>query len=286
MTDVRESTLRGLVARDVLIELGRELDARGIAWVALKGAALHVSACRSPADRPLEDIDVLVSRDQLQDAVLVAKTIGFEPIAESAAAITLFRRSTPLPLDLHHRLFEPGLFRFDADDLLGSAVEQNGLWVPAPLDLYAHLVGHFAKGRLGEKDRVHLEDFARVAAHFRLEPLSVARHLEEHGLSRAARYTLRLCRDVENDVFAGKVIAALRTDKLGDVLAAMARRLLSSRRSPVVGSIAVSVLGESLPRGARSFVLHGAESLRRKCRTWKAQARRRAPRVSGIGQLG
>lgn len=261
--DPREATLRGLVAREVLAELGAALHGREIVWVALKGAALHAIGCRSPAERPLEDVDVLVSRERFEDAVAVAKSLGFEPVAKSAAAVTLFRRSTALPLDLHHRLFEPGLFRFEASDLLGSAVEHDGIWTPSPLDLYAHLVGHFAKGRLEATSRTHLEDFPRMAAYFRLEATSVARHLEQHGLSRAARYTLSLSRDVENDVFGGRVISALHTDRLGGILAAMARRVLSSRRSALVGTIVVSALCESLPRGARFFLLHGAESVRR-----------------------
>lgn len=278
MMDARESTLRGLVARDVLAELGGALDARGIVWVALKGAALHATGCRLPAERPLEDIDVLVSRKQLEDALAVAKSLGFEPIAESAAAVTLFRRSTALPLDLHHRLFEPGLFRLEASDLLGSAVEREGVWTPSPLDLYAHLVGHFAKGRLGAMDRRHLGDFARVASHLRLEATAVARHLEQHGLARAARYTLSLSRDVEHDVFGGMVIAALHADRLGDVMAAIARRALSSRRSALVGSIVVSLLCESIPRGVRFFVLHGTESVLRR---WRAASGRPGRRPEG-----
>lgn len=282
MTTARESALRGLIARDVVVELGARLGRRGIPWVALKGAALHAWGCLSAEQRRIEDLDVLVPEARLDEALGVAKKLGFEPVARSAAAVTLFRRATPLPLDLHFRPFEPGLFRLQADDVLGSAVEHDGVRVPAPLDLYAHLVGHFAKGRLNARDRAHLRDFGAMSRHFHLEPSSVARHLEEHGLSRAARYTLSIARDIEHDFFAEAVLFALRKDTLGDLLAALSRRVLSSRRTPAIASLAVSVLDESLPRAARGWVLHGAEALRRRCRVVRGHGAIRATAIRAI----
>lgn len=263
-----EPILRALVARDVVREVGSVLSTAGIPWAVLKGVALHVSGCRAPAERPIVDIDVLVAPGHFAEALRRMGEIAFTVAARSPATATLIKPGIPLPLDLHHRLFPPGLFRLDADAVLGRMRVDGGVPIPSPLDLYAHAVGHFAKGRLGAEDVVHLADFASIARHFDLAAARTARHLDEHGLGRAARYALSLSRDVLGDGFATEVLGALAPDPLGERIAVVARGAAPLGRSPLFGSLLAHSLNDSIPRAAASWVRQGGASARRRLENW------------------
>lgn len=264
--DAYEARLRGLLARDVLQEVGAALSAREIRWAVLKGAALHQLGCRAPVDRPVEDVDLLVEEARLSDAIAAAETVGFVAGVRDSVTVTCVRPETPLPLDLHYRLFEPGLFRLDAPGVLRRAQRDGALWFPAPMDLYAHLVGHFAKGRLGVEDRAHLRDFAGVARRFELDTAAVSDHLVRHGLARAARYALSLAAEREHDRFAARVVSSLPADPVGAVLAVAAREAFARETPPAFGSLVSSSLNDTLFRGAASFVRHGARAVERELR--------------------
>jgi hypothetical protein len=259
----REATLRGLLAEDVLREIGAALTERGVPWVTLKGAALHALAVRTMAERTVSDLDVLVDPARLRDALEAAAKAGFVAGPRDAVTVTCVRAGTPLPLDVHFRLFEPGLFRLEAEGVLSRAGRVHDVCVPAPLDIYGHLVGHFVKGRLRPKDRAHLGDFGALSRKLGLDVDAVAAHLARHGLARAARYPLRLAHTLEGDGFAGNVLRALPRDPLGDALAAVSRRVLASNAAAPLGALAANALNDTLVRGAASYFRHGARSAAR-----------------------
>jgi hypothetical protein len=85
--------------------------------------------------------------------------------------------------------------------------------VPAPYDGFAHLVGHFAKGRHGPRDTKLLRDFEELGRAFDLQPDLAARHLVAGGLRRAALYALQFTPDPQS--FAARTLAALPADGVG-----------------------------------------------------------------------
>jgi hypothetical protein len=166
-------------------------------------------------------------------------------------------------IDLHREPLVRGLFRLTNDDLFARGHTDDALFgarvvLPDPLDLYAHLLGHFTKGRLDASNTMHLADFAAVATRYDLAPSSCARHLVACGMGRAARYVLALAAEIAGDTHARETLAALPFDPLGDVLALAARRAFAGgpRAAQV---LALHALAETLPRGARSGARHVVE---------------------------
>jgi hypothetical protein len=50
---------------------------RGVALVALKGAALHAQGIYSAGERPMADLDLLVSEDNMARATELLTELGF-----------------------------------------------------------------------------------------------------------------------------------------------------------------------------------------------------------------
>jgi hypothetical protein len=99
-------------------------------------------------------------------------------------------------LDLHYDLFPDGLFRLRGDAMTARGRRDATLagvpvLVPEPYDGFAHLVGHFAKGRHGPGDTELLRDFEELARAAALQPDVAAGHLVDGGLRRAGLYALR-----------------------------------------------------------------------------------------------
>ena len=102
-------------------------------------------------------------------------------------------------------------------------------------------------------------DFSAVASRYALAAQPVARHLERHGLARAARYALRHA----DDPFSAEVLRALRADPVGVAAASVARRL-TARFGPhaKLSIVAPHLVNRTLGRGALSVGAHVAIGLR------------------------
>lgn len=192
----------------------------------LKGVSLQQCVYEVPHERPLTDVDVLV-HPRVYRRVLnrLTEQEGFDVLARGSTGHTLVHPQEALALDLHHRLFPHGMFRLDSEALFERAswrktdgVEHRQL---ASSDLYASLLGHFVKGRLGREHTVHLRDLARVPQALELSPEDVATHLVEHGLARAAHTVLPLVWDAEQDLFTKHLLAHLRIGPVTRVAATL-----------------------------------------------------------------
>ena len=262
-----ERLAAALMARHDFGQALRVLNRAGIIPMPLKGVLLQQIVYPDPAERILSDADVLVPEGRFGDAVSALRAAGHRIDPEGRAAVASKGPHARLEVDVHRRLFSPGLYALSARQMfargrIDETVFDGVVVIPDPLDLYIHLVGNFAKGRHVVGDTPQLRDFSAVASRFGLSPRSVARHLEAHGLARAARYSLGTAADSGDD-FARRVLEALRPDPLGHVSATAARRLtakLGSGATPAL--LAPHLVNSSLVRGAASTVIHVAYGLR------------------------
>ncbi|MGP3696210.1 nucleotidyltransferase family protein [Rhodobacter sp. NSM] len=98
------------------LEVARLMRAAGVAHVQFKGPLQQVALFGGPCWKPTGDVDLLVSRSDLDSAGAVLRAAGFHPQeAELAGWWTRhlgeqhFRRPAGGPVvDLHHRLQQPG----------------------------------------------------------------------------------------------------------------------------------------------------------------------------------
>lgn len=255
MTD----TLRRAAAWATVGSLARALE--GVAPIApLKGVLLEVGARPGRAAR-MADVDVLVPEDRYEAAHAALDRAGIRCIARDRDdRARTFSGSVPATVDLHRRLFKTGLFRLRTDALFARATldeETYGapVWLLDPLDTYAHLVGHAISGRQAAPGRAKaLRDLRAFAEHHGLEARRTADHLHGAGMARAAR--LLLAEAPERDPFSRALLEALPRDPVATALVPLARRALEPSRPPLVRTLGVHGLNESLPRGALSLASH------------------------------
>lgn len=257
-----------LAGRETVREVAELLGREGIAVLPLKGALLHALGCTDPLARPMVDVDLLLRREQFERAVATLAGAGWALRARGRAGATVGKPGRYLGLDLHHRLYAHARFGPDVASVFRRARPDRdafGAEVLAmhPLDLYAHLVGHFAKERLDHRQASRLVDLERVAARCELDLRRTAAHLEDQGLGRAARYTLAIARD-SGDTFAARVLERLGPDPVGDVLARLARRAVAGRPQPwKPAAVPVALLDRSLLAGAVALADHARDALAR-----------------------
>ena len=162
--DLYRSAARRLELSDLAGKLLGELEAAGIPVMILKGAVLGERVWRDPAHRPMDDVDLLVRRQDVQGVLDVAGHLGLDRVAERhslafdlrfGAALVLTRAGEDLTrpsLDVHWRLLEDWRYGDSAGDWLASAWARaepvsfagRPVLMLAPPDLLVHLAAHLA----------------------------------------------------------------------------------------------------------------------------------------------
>jgi hypothetical protein len=254
----RRHLVKPLMARALLRDLTAKLHAAGIAAMPLKGVLLQSHLYEVGWARDMCDVDVLVREEDFDRALQVLVAAGCSCTQNNFDEAHVHVPGHALPLDLHRRLLPRATFALHSSDVFARARPDHELfgcelWLPDPLDLYAHLIGHFLMSR-ARRDDHRSADFGAIARAHELDPRRCARHLELTGLARAARYVLPIVAANAADPFALCVLRELRADALGDALALAMRQVLprfSEAFHPA--ALGTHMLGRSLGAGARGL---------------------------------
>jgi hypothetical protein len=144
----RRGVFLGAIAKRVIATL---TDA-GIRCTVLKGPVLSEALYGDPGRRPSSDIDLLVERKRLHDAVEVVRKLGYrapnDPTDECGLPMLHFalihERGQLPPVELHWRIhcYEQS---FAGERLLAPSDELAGAWRPAPIDELAALLLFYAR---------------------------------------------------------------------------------------------------------------------------------------------
>jgi hypothetical protein len=254
----RRRLIKPLMARALLRDLASKLRAAHIAAMPLKGVLLQSSLYQAGWTRSMSDVDVLVPEEDFERALHVLAAAGCSCASNGSDEAHVYVPGHALPADLHRRLLPRATFALRTEDVFARARRDQALfgcelWLPDPLDLYAHLVGHFLMSRARAHDP-HNADFAAVARAHALDPARYARRLEATGLARAARYVLPLVAANAADGFALRVLRELRPDAFGDALAFALRRVLPNVSEAFwPAALGTHMLGQSLGAGVRGL---------------------------------
>jgi hypothetical protein len=165
--------------QDLLRELDSQARARGLALVALKGAALHARGVYAPGERPMADVDLLVRESEAAHAAQMLGELGFR-----AAAVTWKHRAfeppdsaqpsaplgesyaAPIRVELHTQIREILPLRaVDISPLVFPAQPHPGINdYPSQAALLLHVLLHAAGAMIARELRLlHLHDVARLA---------------------------------------------------------------------------------------------------------------------------
>jgi hypothetical protein len=259
-TRATQGLLEQLIARDALTRLIDDVSETGARVMPLKGVLLVALGVRRSGERPMIDVDVLVEPQLARGAVLAARRRGWEARMGNDYACMLVHPKTPsTSIDLHRALFRRHFFRMPTEPVFERATRDEKLFGRPVMrmdsrDLYAHLIGHFVKGREDARHTRHVKDFAAVGRWIDATPAACADHLVRLGLSRAARYALPIAVRLEGDAFGAEVLRALPRDRRGSMLAFAADRVIERVEPGSMLAVPfVHALNSSLPRGARSL---------------------------------
>lgn len=267
--DRLRTALVGELAVNLADQVFEACAERGIVLMPLKGVLLLRRWPALRGRRDLVDIDLLVLSSDVEALTLVLHALGFEPTVSSSAGRTFASDSWPLSIDVHHHLFPHGLFRMFTDGVFSRAEIDASLFA-APVarmsdeDLFAHLVGHFVKGRGTFRQDTSLEDIRWLLREglYRLEDAgALGSHFRALGLQRAAGYVLG------HESFRDEPIAcaAVRSLELSrwDRMAIAVARLDTSANAGSPRWWTPHLLDRSFVAGSRSLFAHANEAARR-----------------------
>ena len=140
----RQGLVRTLTQLDVAARVVSLLQAQGLRSLPLKGCAVAEWLYDSPAERPMNDVDVLCL-DDWQAARHALAHHGFVSQGEADHAASLCDPGTGVIVELHRSVTScPGLFPVDAGGLWSRSQERSGQIPrrPAPEDLLIQLALH------------------------------------------------------------------------------------------------------------------------------------------------
>ena len=267
--DHLRTTLVGELALRLANQVFAACAERGIVLMPLKGALLLGRWPALRGRRDLVDIDLLVRSSDVEAVTLALQALGFEATVGSTAGRTFASDSWPLSIDLHHHLFPHGLFRMSTDGVFSLAEIDASLFA-APVarmsdqDLFAHLIGHFVKGRgtfLRDRSLDDIRWLLRESL-FRLEDAdALGSHLRALGLQRAAGYVLG-SESFRDEPIARAVVRSLELSHR-DRMAITVARLDTGANAGSPRWWTPHLLDRSFVAGSRSLFAHADEAAHR-----------------------
>jgi hypothetical protein len=87
-------------------KIGKALNRAGIPMLLFKGGAMKV--LRPAMHRPMGDVDVLVPRERLDEAVRVCESLGCRVAARAPHGVDIHTAADEPAVDIHHVLFDTG----------------------------------------------------------------------------------------------------------------------------------------------------------------------------------
>lgn len=272
----REDLLRTKLVGELALRLANDIieacAAQGVVTMPLKGVLLLARWPELLGSRDLVDVDLLVRPDDVRTLAEVLRAQGFDKTTATSAGMTFASEASPLSVDVHYRLFPHGLFHAPTEGMFARAADDATLFA-APVarmsdeDFFAHLVGHFVKGRGAFGSDKSLDDI-RWLLERGVFPLEAAEPLGAHfrrlGLQRAAGYTL----GHGSFRLYPLVAALLRSLQLTpmDSLVIAGARLDTSLHASEPRWWTPHLLDRSLTAGSRSLALHAEEGALRLAR--------------------
>lgn len=163
----------------LLSRIDGEAKVRGLAVVALKGAALHAQGMYSPGERPMADIDLLVAPGNVEAAANILRELGYRDAFEAWRHRVFHQdvpgpgpclgehRDTPINVELHTRVQER--LPVSAVDITESIFPTQVVPGLNPYRsrgaLMAHLLLHAAGNMCNRSLRlIHVHDLQLLAA--------------------------------------------------------------------------------------------------------------------------
>lgn len=206
----RATALHNLRNYGELQRIANAFRARGIPVIALKGLHLAELVYRDISLRPMSDLDILVPRPRVEQAIAILRELqyGFdadlsqavEPMLASKCNFGLAANGTDTWLEVHWSLGEPpGQFTGVIEEIWRTAVPgrlgDTGLSILSIEFLLLHVCAHLACGHQFAFSLRALCDIAEIARQPGIRWEIVIDHAQRHGWQRGVAAALRLAHE-------------------------------------------------------------------------------------------
>ena len=243
----RQTAARMLRAQAQIAELTKEFAATSIPVMALKGAHLAQAVYPGLTLRAMQDIDLLVPRQDLERATEIALTLDYTPIrpftveqeAAQKAHVTRLVRPDSLDMEIHWNITAPNeIYAIDPADLWTRAVpvEFSGCRALglSPEHLLLHLCAHASYQHGFEFGIRSLVDLATIIRRFGegLDWAIIERQCRAWGWQRGVVVSLSLTRELFGAAIPGDVLDSLAADTGGT---ALDRDVIATARVQILG---------------------------------------------------
>ena len=222
----RRLRLRNALLRLELARLVIGLDAAGCEPIVLKGAALAHTAYSDPGDRYFGDLDILVPKERLADAVRVVEAAGYATSRHARATAAQYDRhhfhrvlvsAAGIRVELHWDLTRPtSAFRFDLAGFRrrSRTIDAEGarLRVPSDGDQVLHAACQAAKDGFLELRRV--VDAARLARCGAFDEADLAERARLQGLGTPTWLLAALAGDLAGATLPSDFLDRVRPHRL------------------------------------------------------------------------
>jgi hypothetical protein len=230
-------------------DIARELGKRNIPLMALKGLHLAELVYRDISLRPMGDVDILVPRAELGNAVATLQRMDYGPevdmssaadaMLELGHAIALEHRRMGTLIELHWTIgecqygYEPPMEEIWRSVAPGTLADTK-VQLMSPEFVLLHVCAHLACNHTFLQGLRGLCDVAEiVGTHPAINWLVVVDQGRRHGWERGIAAALRLARDHLGATVPKEVLAAFGADKFDPAMLSEAiEHLLSSHEIP------------------------------------------------------
>lgn len=173
----------------------RALEAAGVPVAPVKGVAYATTLYDTPAERPMNDIDLLVPPDCVTTAQQVLREQGLTPVSSAVLHhAEPWMRGSDLMIDLHWNIIAPGRSRIDLDAVWSRTVPTawpEGSRALEPSDLLVFHLVHLIRNGL-RLPLVNVIDADRLCA--RADVKTALERARSWGLGPQVAAALRFCR--------------------------------------------------------------------------------------------
>ena len=192
------------------IRLKELLDSSGIRYLLLKGGVLSTSIYEGLSSRPINDIDIYVSKDSISQVVNLCSQIGLvtdDEISTSKFHLpSLIGFNGLVKFDLHHRIFSKNIL--DAVLFKESKTYQFSGQRVFGLNEYfmiAHLIEHGSSRGNFDVGIQYLFDLYFLLEKRTLDPNKIVKVCEELALSKELQLTNKLLKEIFNREITKKI---------------------------------------------------------------------------------
>ena len=212
--------------------------------ILLKGAYLAEEAYGNIALRPMQDIDLLIRKEDVSRAYEILTDLGYSPVKpiheefdiSQHHHIPQFVGSGKIPVEIHWNISSPlGPFKIDPEDLWRKAVKKNvcaqNISVLCTEDLLLHIIVHLSYHDIFEASLLSFYDIKVILEKFGadIEWKNLIQSADHWGIAKCFYLSLILAQKILGVSVPEEILAEFKPDDYTPKILAMAEEQLFRR---------------------------------------------------------